>query len=174
MIVYTCQDHVLESLKMAFFVVILDSKYSKMTPKFEKQKSQWLHLSIKFANPDGGSTYLFTRIYPNQWQSIINFVWLIFTIRSLHLTVQLYGSLMQVNGGLCSLTRVAYKTITIQFTLDNLSQIWVLMDGTDMFVLVTTAKKHKTYLQNCYRISMSDKLFTYTVFNYYFSLLSIL
>ena len=52
------------------------------------------------------------------------FVWLIFTIRSLHLTVQLYGSfLMQVNGGLCSLTRVAYKTITIQFTLDNLSQI---------------------------------------------------
>ena len=39
-IVYTCQDHVLESLKMAFFVVILDSKYSKMTPKFVKQKSQ--------------------------------------------------------------------------------------------------------------------------------------
>ena len=38
-IVYTCQDHVLESLKMAFFVVILDSKYSKMTPKFVKQKS---------------------------------------------------------------------------------------------------------------------------------------
>ena len=50
-IVYTCQDHVLESLKMAFFVVILDSKYSKMTPKFVKQKSQWLHSSIKFANP---------------------------------------------------------------------------------------------------------------------------
>ena len=25
---------------MAFFVVILDSKYSKMTPKFAKQKSQ--------------------------------------------------------------------------------------------------------------------------------------
>ena len=39
-IVYTCQDHVLESLKRAFFVVILDSKYSKMTPKFVKQKSQ--------------------------------------------------------------------------------------------------------------------------------------
>ena len=37
---YTCQDHVLESLKMAFFVVILDSKYSKTTPKFVKQKSQ--------------------------------------------------------------------------------------------------------------------------------------
>ena len=50
-IVYTCQDHVLESLKMAFFVVILDSKYSKMTPKFVKQKSHWLHSSIKFANP---------------------------------------------------------------------------------------------------------------------------
>ena len=35
-IVYTCQDHVLESLKMAFFdfVVILDSRYSKLTPKF--------------------------------------------------------------------------------------------------------------------------------------------
>ena len=31
--------HVLESLKMAFFFVILDSKYSKMTPKFVKQKS---------------------------------------------------------------------------------------------------------------------------------------
>ena len=51
MIKYTCPDHVLESLKMAFFVVILDSKYSKMTPKFMKQKSHWLHLSIKFANP---------------------------------------------------------------------------------------------------------------------------
>ena len=47
-IVYACQDHVLESLKMAFFVVILDSKYSKMTPKFVKQKSHWLHSSIKF------------------------------------------------------------------------------------------------------------------------------
>ena len=44
-IVYTCQDHVLESL-------ILDSKYSKMTPKFVKQKSHWLHSSIKFANPE--------------------------------------------------------------------------------------------------------------------------
>ena len=30
----------LESLKMAFFVVMLDSRYSKMTPKFVKQKSQ--------------------------------------------------------------------------------------------------------------------------------------
>ena len=50
-ILYACQDHVLESLKMAFFVVILDSKYSKMTPKFVKQKSHWLHSSIKFANP---------------------------------------------------------------------------------------------------------------------------
>ena len=48
---YTCQDHVLESLKMAFCVVILDSKYPKMTPKFVKQKSHWLHSSIKFANP---------------------------------------------------------------------------------------------------------------------------
>ena len=37
---------------MAFFAVILDSKYSKMTPKFVKQKSHWLHSSIKFANPD--------------------------------------------------------------------------------------------------------------------------
>ena len=50
-IVYTCQDHVLESLKMASVVVILDSKYSKITPKFVKQKWQWLHSSIKFANP---------------------------------------------------------------------------------------------------------------------------
>ena len=50
-IVYACQDHVLESLKMAFFFVILDSKYSKMTPKFMKQKSHWLQSSIKFANP---------------------------------------------------------------------------------------------------------------------------
>ena len=34
---HTCQDHVLASLKMAFNVVmILDSKYSKMTPKFVK------------------------------------------------------------------------------------------------------------------------------------------
>ena len=41
----------LESLKMAFFVVILDSRYCKMTPKFVTQKSQWLHSSIKFANP---------------------------------------------------------------------------------------------------------------------------
>ena len=49
---YSCQDHVLLSLKMAFFVVILDSKFSKMTPKFVKRKSQWLHSSIKFAIPD--------------------------------------------------------------------------------------------------------------------------
>ena len=41
----------LESLKMAFFIVVLDSKYSKMTPKFVKQKSHRLHSSIKFANP---------------------------------------------------------------------------------------------------------------------------
>ena len=51
MIVYTCQDYVLESLKIAFFVLIFDSKYSKMTPEFVKQKSVWLHSSIKFANP---------------------------------------------------------------------------------------------------------------------------
>ena len=51
-IVYTCQDHVPESLKMAFFVVIPDSKYYKMTPKFVKQKSHRLHSSIKFANPE--------------------------------------------------------------------------------------------------------------------------
>ena len=38
-------------LKMAFFVVILESKYSKMTPEFVKQKSHWIHSSIKFANP---------------------------------------------------------------------------------------------------------------------------
>ena len=50
-IVYTCQDRVLESLKIAFFVVIFDSKYSKMTPEFVKQKSVCLHSSIKFANP---------------------------------------------------------------------------------------------------------------------------
>ena len=49
--VYTCQDHMLESLKMAFFFVMLDSKYSKMIPKFVKQKSHWLHSSIKFENP---------------------------------------------------------------------------------------------------------------------------
>ena len=36
---------------MAFFVVILDSKFSKMTPKFVKRKSQWLHSSKKFAIP---------------------------------------------------------------------------------------------------------------------------
>ena len=30
---------------------LLDSKYSKMTPKFVKQKSHWLNSSIKFANP---------------------------------------------------------------------------------------------------------------------------
>ena len=36
---------------MTFFIVILDSKYSKLTPKFVKQKSQWLHSLIKFANP---------------------------------------------------------------------------------------------------------------------------
>jgi len=47
-IVYTCQDHVLGSL-------ILDSKYSKMALKFVKQKSHWLHSSIKFANPDRNS-----------------------------------------------------------------------------------------------------------------------
>ena len=35
---YTCQDYLLESLKMAFFVVICDSQYAKMTPKFVKQK----------------------------------------------------------------------------------------------------------------------------------------
>ena len=35
-----------------FFVVIPDSKYYKMTPKFVKQKSHRLHSSIKFANPD--------------------------------------------------------------------------------------------------------------------------
>ena len=32
--------------KTVFFIVILDSKYSKMTPKFVKQKSHWLHSSI--------------------------------------------------------------------------------------------------------------------------------
>ena len=37
--------------KTVFFIVILDSKYSKMTPKFVKQKSHWLHSSIKLANP---------------------------------------------------------------------------------------------------------------------------
>ena len=36
---------------MALFVVIIDSKYSKMTPKYVKRKSHWLHSSIKFANP---------------------------------------------------------------------------------------------------------------------------
>ena len=50
-IVYTRPDHMLESLNLAFFLVILDSKYFKMTPKFVKQKSHWLHSSIKFANP---------------------------------------------------------------------------------------------------------------------------
>ena len=59
-IVYTCQDHVLESL-------ILDSKYSKMTPKFVEQKSHWLHSSIKFANP---GTLIFNVCVNNQgcWQ----------------------------------------------------------------------------------------------------------
>ena len=59
-IVYTCQDHVLESL-------ILESKYSKMTPKFVKQKSHWLHSSIKFANR---GTLIFNVCVNNQgfWQ----------------------------------------------------------------------------------------------------------
>ena len=55
-IVYTCQDHVLESLKIAFFIVILDSKYSKM-----KQKSHWLHSSIKFANPAWNCDFVFQK-----------------------------------------------------------------------------------------------------------------
>ena len=38
-------------IKTGFCIVILDSKYSKMTPKFVKQKSHWHHSSIKFANP---------------------------------------------------------------------------------------------------------------------------
>ena len=46
--------------KWLFFVVILDSKYSKMTPKFVKQKSHWLHSSIKFANP----VFSFILMYP--------------------------------------------------------------------------------------------------------------
>ena len=37
--------------KTVFFIVILDSKYSKMTPKFVQQKSHWLHSLTKFANP---------------------------------------------------------------------------------------------------------------------------
>ena len=63
-IVYTWQDHGLESLKMAFFVVTLDSKYSQITPKFVKQKSHWLHSSIKVANPDW------------QWHLTLNDTWL--------------------------------------------------------------------------------------------------
>ena len=51
MILYTCRDHVPESL-------ILDSYYSKMTPKFVKQKSHWLHSSITFANPEVASEKL--------------------------------------------------------------------------------------------------------------------
>ena len=66
-IVYACQDHVLESLKMAFFFVILDSKYSKMTPKFMKQKSHWLHSSIKFANP-GHICLVFINLWPHSFQ----------------------------------------------------------------------------------------------------------
>ena len=59
-IVYTWQDHVLESL-------ILDSKHSKMTPKFVKQKSHWLNSSTKFANP---GTLIFNVCVNNQgfWQ----------------------------------------------------------------------------------------------------------
>ena len=59
-IVYTCQDHVLESL-------IRESKYSKMSPKFVKQKTHWLHSSIKFANP---GTLIFNVCVNNQgfWQ----------------------------------------------------------------------------------------------------------
>ena len=51
-IVYTCHDHVLESLKMAFFVGILDSKYSKM--KFCKPCNCVTHLvvfSLKYFLP---------------------------------------------------------------------------------------------------------------------------
>ena len=36
---------------IAFLVVLLDSRYSKMTPKLVKQKSHSLYPSIRFANP---------------------------------------------------------------------------------------------------------------------------
>ena len=36
---------------IAFLVLLLDSRYSKMTPKLVKQKSRSLYPSIRFANP---------------------------------------------------------------------------------------------------------------------------
>ena len=50
-IVYTWQDHGLESLKMAFFLVILDSKFSKMTPKFFEAEVTVTPLINKICNP---------------------------------------------------------------------------------------------------------------------------
>ena len=47
-IVYTCRDHVLESLIQSY---LTPNNYPKMTPKFVKQKSHRLQSSIKFANP---------------------------------------------------------------------------------------------------------------------------
>ena len=56
--------------KLFFINVILDSKYSKMTPKFAKQKSHWLHPSIKFANPEEkccGNTSRTRLLFPQQF-----------------------------------------------------------------------------------------------------------
>ena len=120
----------------------------------------------------GGSTYLFTRIYPHKWQSIICLayfynnkpasystgIWIINTSK--------WGSLFSYQS---CLQNHHYSVYSWQFEPD------LSFDGWYRHVCPCHhCKKHKTYLQNCYRISMSDKLFTYTVFNYYFSLLSIL
>ena len=56
-VIQSCQiiffNSCLSNVTLFFFFVVLheSSKYSKMTPKFVKQKSHWLHSSIKFANP---------------------------------------------------------------------------------------------------------------------------
>ena len=56
-VIQSCQiiffNSCLSNITLFFFFVVLheSSKYSKMTPKFVKQKSHWLHPSIKFANP---------------------------------------------------------------------------------------------------------------------------
>ena len=50
--VYMPGPHAGKSENGFFWLWYLTPKYSKMTPKFVKQKSHWLHSSIKFANPE--------------------------------------------------------------------------------------------------------------------------
>ena len=135
------------------------------------KRSKFFSLHLKNGSMVEALTCLHASILTN---GSLLFVWLIFTIRSLHLTVQLYGSFNASKwGSLFSyqscLQNHHYSVYSWQFEPD------LSFDGWYRHVCPCHhCKKHKTYLQNCHRISMSDKLFTYTVFNYYFSLLSIL